>query len=378
VPLMVGLAAATALLVHGLGASWAQAFVRGLTVLVIACPCALGIAVPLARIAGMSRAGRKGILVRDFEAFERSRKIDCVVFDKTGTLTHGRWSLERLEARNGLPAREAEALAAGLEKNADHAIARAVAAYIQAEGIEPARVERLRVEDHGVYGLYQGREARIGTWDFAVGRDRPPGCPGDAPAPLSAVYLSLDRQVGAVLWFGDKIRPGSAALVQQLRTAGYQVHLISGDSPATTAAVARSVGIDQARGGLLPKDKADYVAGLQQEGRLVVMVGDGINDAPALARADLSVALQRDAALAQQAANLTLMRGDPAQFTDFLELAGQVNAKVAQNLACAWVYNLVGIPIAMSGWLNPLVAAAAMLLSSLTVIGNTLLLVRRK
>ena len=377
VPVMAGLAAATTVVVHGLGSTWEQAFVRGLTVLVIACPCALGIAVPLARIAGMSAAGRKGILVRDFEAFERSRRIDTVVFDKTGTLTRGRWSLERIEPCGGMSSDEAAALAAGLEKNADHAIARAVKDYVQAALIEPAPVQQIKVEDTGIRGLFQGREARIGTSVFAFGRIETAAAGEAAREPLSRVHLSVGGQACAVFWFGDRIRTGAAALVERLCKSGRSVHLISGDAHGTTAAVARGVGIGEVRGGLLPKDKADYIGELQRQGRTVVMVGDGINDAPALALADLSVAVHGDAALTRQAANLTLMRGDPAQLLDFLALAGRVNAKVAQNLACAWVYNLIGIPIAMSGWLNPLVAATAMLLSSLTVIGNTLRLARK-
>jgi len=378
VPLMVGLAASTAVVTHGLGLNWEQAFLRGLTVLVMACPCALGIAVPLARIAGMSRAGRRGILVRDFEAFERSNRIDSVVFDKTGTLTNGRWSLERVEVCGGIDESEATALAAGLEKGIDHAIARAVAAFAREHGIEPDRVENIRIEENGVGGTFQGRDVRIGSWDFVTGQTQPANLIPATERIFSSVFLGLNRQVCAVLWFGDSVRESAGPLVRRIQESGCRVYLISGDAQPTTAAVAAMLGITGARGGLLPRDKAEFVAGLQHKGRRVIMVGDGINDAPALARADLSVAVHRDAALAQQAANLTLMRGDPDQLLDFLDLAQQVNAKVFQNLTCAWVYNLIGLPIAMTGWLNPLVAVTAMLLSSLSVIGNTLLLVWRK
>jgi len=377
VPLMVGMAAATAVIAHGLGLTWEQAFVRGLTVLVMACPCALGIAVPLARIAGMSRAGRMGILVRDFEAFERSRLIDSVVFDKTGTLTHGRWSLERVDVDNGISADDAVALAAGLEKEIDHAVARAVVAYAREHDIEPVNVDNIRMEDSGVLGTFHSGEVRIGSWDFVTTELRSEQMPPTVEQIFSPVFLSLNQRICVVLWFGDKVRESAPVLVRQLQDAGSQVHLISGDAQPATTAVAIRLGIDEAQGGLLPGDKAEFVAELQARGRRVIMVGDGINDAPALAQADLSVAVHRDASLTRQAASLTLMRGDPVQLLNFLGLAKQVNAKVTQNLACAWVYNLVGLPIAMSGWLNPLVAVTAMLLSSLTVIGNTLLLVRR-
>jgi heavy metal translocating P-type ATPase len=377
VPVMVCLAAATALVTHALGLAWEQALVRGITVLVIACPCALGIAVPLARTAGMSQAGRRGILVRDFEAFERSAVIDTVVFDKTGTLTHGQWSLERIEVLGPMGADEATALAAGLEAEADHVVGRAVTAYSRQQGIAPVPVENLRIEPRGISGMAGGAEVRIGSWDF-VAREDPPDPSNPAPGPTrSRVFLSRNLKVCAVLWFGDRERESAGFLVHQLRDGGCHIHLISGDGRDTTAAVAASLGIAGALGDLSPQDKAGFVTGLKRKGRRVVMVGDGINDAPALAVADLSVAVHRDASLTQQAADITLMRGDPGQLLDFMAMARRVNAKVGQNLVCAWVYNLVGIPIAMSGWLNPLVAVTAMLLSSLTVIGNTLLLVKK-
>ncbi len=378
VPVMAGLAAATVVLAHAMGLTWEQAFVRSLTVLVIACPCALGIAIPLARVAGMSAAGRQGILVRDFEAFERATSVDSVVFDKTGTLTYGRWALTGVKPLGNKSAEDVLALAAGLELDVDHAVARALTAFVKAEGIEPARVRQRRVEEKGVKGFCGADALKIGAAGFAL-----PGKNGDNPAAvqpdgLSRVYLSANGHACALFEFGDALRPGVIELVGALQKKGIDLHLVSGDGQDTTQTVARQVGIPSARGGLLPAEKADYVARLQACGARVAMVGDGINDAPALAMADFSAAVHRHAALARQAAAVTFMRSDPAQFLDFLALAQKVNAKVAQNLGCAWIYNMLSIPIAMSGWLNPLVAATAMLLSSLTVIGNTLLLVRRR
>jgi Cu2+-exporting ATPase/Cu+-exporting ATPase len=378
VPVILGLAVATTWGGHHLGLSWEAAFVRGLTVLVVACPCALGIAIPLARIAGMSRAGQRGILVRDFEAFERVRSIDGVVMDKTGTLTHGQWSLEKIDLLGKMGKDEALSVVAGLEKGVDHAVARAVLDHCTEQGIAPATVDSVRVSENGVAGTYNGVDVHIGTWDFVSSNDPPEAdfLPGHTP--LSHVFFRMNGRLNAILYFGDRLWESVPGLIAALKGRGLGTYLISGDTPAATRGVGRIAGIIDVAGGLLPTDKADYVARLQAKGRRVAMLGDGINDAPALAKADLSVAVHRDAALAQQAANVTLMRGDPAQLLDFISLGRRVNAKVVQNLGCAWVYNLIGIPIAMSGLLNPLIAATAMLLSSLTVIGNTLLLVRRR
>lgn len=378
VPAMVGLAAGTAVVGHLLGLTWEEAFVRALTVLVIACPCALGIAIPLARIAGMSGAGQIGILVRDFEAFERVNGIDCVVFDKTGTLTIGRWSLEQVWAGKGVSEEDVLSLAAGLEADVDHAVARAVMGHVADNEIVPAAIEDVRTSETGVEGRFEGKAVRIGTWAFAGSGPEPQGNSDRWEGALSKVYMSLDGDHIATLAFGDKLRESSAALIDSMKRQGMHLHLVSGDTPAVTREVAGQLKIDAFEGGLLPADKAAYVRHLQSEGRNLAVVGDGINDAPALAVADLSVAVHRDAALAQQAANVTLMRGDPAQLIAFKTLARHVNRKVIQNLGCAWIYNLISIPIAVSGWLNPLIAATAMLLSSLTVIGNTLLLVRRR
>ena len=378
VPVMVGLAAATVGGGHMLGLGLEEAFVRGLTVLVVACPCALGIAIPLARIAGMSGAGKRGILVRDFEAFERVNAICNVVLDKTGTLTHGRWSLEQLDLHGEMGRDEVLSVAAGLEKRVDHAVARAVLDHAVEMGIVPVKVDDVVIAHNGVAGVYQGGSVKIGTWDFVSQKGSPESEAAPVHAPLSQVYMGLDDQICATLHFGDKVWETASELIGALKGRGVGIHLISGDSLTATRGVGKLLGIDSVEAGLLPTDKAEYITRIQAKGRGVVMVGDGINDAPALAKAELSVAVHRDASLAQQAANVTLMRGDPAQLIDFFDLARRVNAKVVQNLGCAWIYNLISIPVAMSGLLNPLIAATAMLLSSLTVIGNTLLLVRRR
>lgn len=380
VPVIAVLALGTCLAVFLNGGSLDQAIVRGVTVLVIACPCALGIAVPLTRVAAIAGAGRQGLLVRGFEAFERMAAIDTLVFDKTGTLTRGRWRLEQVTAR-ALCQQEAVSLALALEAGVDHAVAHAVAAYADAKGVAAAQVEQVRVHPQGVGGIYKGRAVRIGSRSFALsagGDDRAEADLGqrESAGGLSTVYLSVDGDVGALFGFGDTLKPGLPELMQALRAQGFGVHLVSGDTPEAAGAVAAAVGIPHAAGALLPDAKARYISQLQDRGSYVLIVGDGINDAPAMARADLALAIPSNAPLAREAADVTLMRGDPRQLLDLRAWSLRVNRKVSQNIWCAWVYNLISIPIAMSGLLSPLVAVTAMLLSSLTVIGNTVLLVR--
>jgi heavy metal translocating P-type ATPase len=377
VPLMVALAAATAVAAYAFGLSVEHSFERGLTVLVIACPCALGIAIPLARIAGLSNAGRNGILVRDIAAFEQIGHIDSLVMDKTGTVTIGQWLLTRVIVHDDLDVELAMALASGLEQSSNHVIARSVLAYARQHGIAPARIDDIKAHADGMSGNHGHQQVKIGTWGFASGDPSADADADGAGSSLSRVFLSLDNRICATLEFSDQLRHSAHSAIRCLKDAGVSLTLVSGDARSTTRALAADLGIEQARGGLLPRDKALFVEQLQARGHRVAMLGDGINDAPALAQADLSIAVHHDAALAQQAAAVTLMRGEPIQLVEFMRLARRVNRTVVQNLTCAWVYNLISIPIAMSGLLNPLVAVSAMLLSSLTVIGNTLRLAGR-
>ena len=379
VPMIIALAGGTGLYCAMTGLPVNQAVVRAVTVMVISCPCALGVAIPMARLAGISLAARRGILVREIESFERADSINTVVFDKTGTLTHGRWHLSHIECQPGYHPATIAAWAAGLEQSSDHEVARAIDAYVRVQAITPAVATDIIVHPDGVQGRLDDKIVRIGNRGFAWGSGTPAGgAPAESEETLtSRVFLSADNRPAATLIFGDTIRPTIPSMVDALKRASWDIHLVSGDGDAATRELARAIGLNQARGSLLPSDKADYIDRLEAQGRLVAMVGDGINDAAAMARAHLAVAVHSGQGLAREAAHITLMRGDPAQLLDFFPLSRRVNRSVAQNLWCAWIYNLVSIPIAMNGLLTPLVAATAMLLSSLTVIGNTLRLVRR-
>ncbi|MCB2170225.1 MAG: cation-translocating P-type ATPase [Deltaproteobacteria bacterium] len=380
VPLMIGLAVVTMLVLLLQGAAFEQAFIRGLTVLVISCPCALGLAVPLARVAGVSLAARRGILVQDFSAFDRAGRIDTVVFDKTGTLTQGRWRLQSVLPLAAMNEQDVLALAAGLEHGVDHPIAAEIRRAATARTIEALPVEASTVDARGVAGLWQGRRVRLGSADFAgaAGDERAAGTTlsrASDTAIVSWVFLAVDDCIVARLGFGDRLKLGVSSLIQHLQARSLDILVVSGDSQATSDQVGAMLGISAVRGDCPPVAKAQFIETLRREGRSVAMVGDGVNDAPALASADLSVAVFAGRQLGEEAQAVTLMQGDPCQMETFLGFAARVNRKIEQNLWGSLIYNLVAIPIAMAGWLSPLVAVVAMLLSSLSVTGNTLLLI---
>ncbi len=374
--LLIAIATGILSVMAGLGAN--QAVIRAVTVMVIACPCALGIAIPMARMAGMAVAGRNGILVRDVEAFTQFDHIDTLVFDKTGTLTCGHWQPADIICTPPYQPDQILSLAAGLEKESDHLIAHAITADARRRRIQPADISQTKIDARGMCGAHQGRQLRIGNWQFACPNAVAPAQPPHTNNLYSYIYLSIDGKLAATLVMGDSLRPGMLELVGKLKQAGYRLHIVSGDSASATRQTATLLGIDAAFGAMTPTGKADYIGKLKRQGRHVAMIGDGINDAPAMARADLAAAVHAGQALAGEAADITLMRGDPAQWLDFAPLAKRVNQKVMQNLWCAGIYNALSIPIAVSGLLTPLIAATAMLLSSLTVTINTLVLVRKK
>jgi heavy metal translocating P-type ATPase len=377
VPGIFGLSLATMAIGSGLGLPFGQALLRSITVMVIACPCALGIAIPLTRVAGISGAARQGVLVRDFQAFEQAVDLDTIVLDKTGTVTHGQWRLRRVESVDRDSECDPLALAAGLEHAVDHPVAQAIGDHARRMGISPLPVAQVIVSSEGIRGCYNQQRVAIGSRHFVTDGKISFDPIGIEPEETSSrVYLAISDRIRAVFHFADELRPNMRLLVQTLKGCGFDLHLISGDSQTTTQTVAGSIGIENASGGLLPTTKVDYLKALQARGRKVAMVGDGINDAPAMACADLAVAVNSGAPLTGQLAAVTLMQRGPLQLCDFINWARKVNKKVRQNLGWAWAYNLIALPVAMAGFLTPLVAVCAMLLSSLTVIGNTLRLVR--
>jgi heavy metal translocating P-type ATPase len=382
VPAIITLAVGTGFVCKLAGLSSAEAMLRAVTVMVISCPCALGVAIPLARVAGISLAGKKGILVRAFSGFEQAAEIRALVFDKTGTITQGRWEL--LDIITFPPGKPDEALAAaaGLENGSGHYIGAEITRRAAARNLPIQKIADIREFENGRTGVWHGAKVTIGsrsllsaeleTFDMAAIRNR-----FSEDVIPSFVFMGHAGKIYAVFVFGDKVRPAAKAAIDTLTARGYDTYLISGDDDRTTRRVAGLIGIEKAAGGKLPGDKVEFIKALQKAGHPAAMIGDGINDAPALVQADLSMAVHSGSHLGHEVADITLMRGDPGQVIDFLNLARPVNRKIVQNLLCAFAYNIISIPIAMGGLLSPLVAVTAMLLSSLTVIGNTLRLVTK-
>jgi len=365
-----------------MGLSMEASILRSLTVLVISCPCTLGIAIPLARVAGISLAGKKGIIVREFKSFEQAETLDAVVFDKTGTITHGQWKLVKVIPIASNTEEQALGLAASLEKGSDHYIASEVGKRAKEAGITLVEPTRVRVFENGITGCVADQEVKIGSRDFLKQEiARFVSASGEGAMALSPghshVYMSTNGELSVVFVFGDEIKKEACPVINKLQAMTFAVYLVSGDGDEATKDVGQKVGIQECRGGLLPEDKVALLRELQSEKRRTVMVGDGINDAPALAQADLGIGISSGNDLGKEAGGITLMRADLTQILDFLALANRVNKKIRQNLLFSGLYNLIAIPIAMSGLLNPLIAVTAMLLSSLTVIGNTLLLIKR-
>jgi Cu+-exporting ATPase len=365
------------------GAAVASAFTTAVAVIVIACPCALGLATPTALLVGSGRGAQLGILIKGPEALERTRRITTVVLDKTGTVTEGRMRVQTLHAAPGVSVQELLRLAAAAEAPSEHPIARAIAERGEAQlGTLPAVGGFLARSGLGVQAKVQGRDVLLGRPAFLAEQGAPLG---EDLAALAARLEQAGQTVVAIAWDGqarglialtDTIKPSSAAAIAELRQLGLKVLLLSGDNERAAGALASAVGIERVVAGVLPDAKAAEIRRLQDAGEVVAMVGDGINDAPALAQADLGLAIGTGADVAIEAGDLTLLSGDLRAATDAIRLARRTLATIKGNLFWAFAYNVAAIPLAISGLLNPILAAAAMSLSSLFVLANSLRLLR--
>jgi len=373
VPVVCTIALATFIGWWSVGGDFAEALVNAVAVLVIACPCALGLATPTAIMVGTGQGARAGILVRNAEALERAEKIAVLALDKTGTLTLGEPRLtDVVPVAAGRD--EALRLAAGLEQHSEHPLARAILATVSAVDLPPV-ANFTAVAGHGVGGEVDGRALRLGSPDW-LGIADDPAVRELQAAGKTVVGLAGEAGVLALFAIADALRPTSRAAVVRLRERGIRVVMLTGDNAATAAAIAAEAGIGEFRAGILPGDKAAAVAELKAGGGLVAMVGAGINDAPALAAADVSFAIGAGSDAAIEAADLTLIRSDLNGGADAIDLSAATLGKIRQNLFFAFIYNVLGIPLAALGWLNPVVAGAAMAMSSVSVVSNSLLLKR--
>jgi Cu+-exporting ATPase len=361
---------------------WAQALLRATAVLVIACPCALGLATPTALMVGVGRGAQAGILIKNAEALERAEKIDVLVVDKTGTLTAGTPTVVGVQAAAGFTDNELLLLAAGLEHGATHPLAHAIVGRAAELDLNFLPVTNVRVHPGlGVSGENGGQVVRLGSPAYLAES----GVPFDAAdiaerqaAGATVVGIAENRRLVGWLALADTLRPSAAPAVAALQRDGVTTIMLTGDHPATARAVAKAVGIEEWRAAQKPDDKRRAIAELQKAGNVVGMVGDGVNDAPALAQADVSFAMGAGSGSALSAADVTLLRDDLTAVVSAVELSRATLAKIRQNLFFAFIYNVLGIPLAALGLLSPVVAGAAMALSSVSVVSNALLLKRWK
>ena len=352
---------------------FAEALVNAVAVLVIACPCALGLATPTAIMVGTGQGARAGILVKNAEALERAERIKVLAIDKTGTLTLGEPRVSEWVALRGSES-EVLRLAAALEQGSEHPLAKAILAC-HGTAVLPAASDFRASAGQGVSAQVEGRQLRLGAPAW-IGVAEHAVASRLQRAGKTVVALAEGDELLALFAIADALRPGAKQVVLRLRQRGIRVVMLTGDNAVTAAAIAAEAGIEELRAGILPGDKAAAVAELKVGGVLVGMVGDGINDAPALAAADVSFAMGAGSDAAIEAADLTLVRSDLNGVADAIDLSAATLGKIRQNLFFAFVYNIAGIPLAALGLLNPVVAGAAMAMSSVSVVSNSLLLKR--
>lgn len=386
VPVVVAIALATLIGWMIAGYSGEASIVAAVSVLVIACPCALGLATPTALVAGTGSAARSGILIRNFEALEQAHNVDTVIFDKTGTLTEGTPTVRDVYPVAGTDRAALLRMTAAVQAASEHPLARAVVAQAEAEKIAIPEITRFAGKTGaGVMAEVEGHDVVIGSEAFLTnqGIDQPAAPIAEAIRTHEAdgrtvILIAIDGRFAGYMTLEDRIRPSARQAIATLKARGISSIMLSGDSQDVARHVARELGLERGEGRVRPQDKAREVEKLRKAGRHVAMVGDGINDAPALAAADVGIAMGGGTDVAMETAGITLMRSDPALVSAAIDISIATRRKIAQNLFWAFAYNVVGLPLAAFGVLSPAIAGAAMALSSVSVVSNSLMLRRWK
>ena len=363
----------------GAGFPVAAAVTAAVAVLVIACPCALGLATPTALLVGTGRGAQMGVLIKGPEVLESTRAVDTVVLDKTGTVTNGKMTLVDVVVEPGTERAELLRLAGALEDASEHPIGQAIAkGATQEVGALPTPEDFTNIEGKGVRGIVDGhavlvgRDSLLAEWSQTLSRELASTKARAESEGKTVVAVGWDGQARGILVVADTVKPSSAEAIAQFTAIGLTPILLTGDNDAVARRIAAEVGIDQVIAEVLPKDKVDVVTRLQREGKVVAMIGDGVNDAPALAQADLGIAMGTGADVAIEASDITLVRGDLRSAVDAIRLSRKTLGTIKTNLFWAFAYNVAAIPVAALGMLNPMLAGAAMALSSVFVVGNSL------
>ncbi|NVN51433.1 heavy metal translocating P-type ATPase [Mycolicibacterium hippocampi] len=379
VPVVIAIAVITLGAWLGAGFSVTAAFTAAVAVLVIACPCALGLATPTALLVGTGRGAQMGVLIKGPEVLESTRKVDTVVLDKTGTVTTGKMALIDVIAAPGTERAELLRLAGALENASEHPIAQAIATAATEEvQTLPTPEDFANVEGKGVQGVVDGhavvvgRESLLADWAQHLSPELVQAKEAAEAQGKTVVAVGWDGQARGVLVVADTVKPTSAQAISQMRDLGLTPVLLTGDNEVVARQIAAEVGIDTVIAEVMPKDKVDVIARLQSEGRTVAMIGDGVNDAPALAQADLGLAMGTGTDVAIEASDITLVRGDLRSAVDAIRLSRRTLSTIKTNLFWAFAYNVAAIPVAALGLLNPMLAGAAMAFSSVFVVGNSL------
>lgn len=380
VPVVISIASISFLLTLLISNSFADSLLAGIAVLVIACPCALGLATPTAIMTGTGAAARHGILIKDVQSLEFAHNIDVVIFDKTGTLTIGSPTVTGVLACRGFDESRLTGMAASLQHGSEHPLAKAVIELATLKNIPALPLENFQSHTgRGVSGRIDGADVRIGNRHFIESTGTDPGAAATTAdqwekAGRTVIWIAVNGKLAGLIALADQLRAESPAAIRQLRAMGIKTLLLSGDAEAVTQEIGRQTGVDEAHGAVLPEQKAAWVTKLASEGHIVAMTGDGINDAPALAAADIGIAMGTGTDIAMETAGITLMRPDPRLVAHAIDISRATWRKIQQNLFWAFIYNIIGIPLAALGYLSPALAAAAMALSSVSVVGNSLLL----